>query len=464
MNKIKRFKVYILLLLFPCYGTKIFSQSILGTAKSLVGKEVFLYNYNGFNKNNIQSVIVDQNGLFTLSFDSTNYGYAILSSETNDELELILDNEDIIIQTNEPGFYNTMDLLGGEESIRLHQFKSLFYNSDKLISAWMYLNNFYSKDDFWRDSVKSKWIENEILNIQSFENSILNDLKNTSFLNVYIPIFKLINSISYIINYSPNNIPSTLSIYSQINLSDDKVWRSGLYETLLESYFYLIENSNKDFEIVSVEIKNTIDIILNQLIENEDKFIETSNFLINLFNKKGYREENDYLMDAMLKQNSCMLNEELKNNLNRLKQLYIGEIAPNIEIEKFKHINNNLKSFTNLNSMKKDFKLIVFGSSKCHKCMEEIPLLEDFYSKNKSNDFIEIIFISLDDNFDNFSSFTQNLSFISLCSLQAWDTPASKDYFVQFTPSMFLLDNDLKIVLKPNSVSHLQNWINKHIK
>ena len=65
------------------------------------------------------------------------------------------------------------------------------------------------------------------------------------------------------------------------------------------------------------EMKKSIDMIIVQLIEDEEKFKQTTNFLINFFNKKSFREENDYLMDAMLKQTSCMLSEDFQTNLNR---------------------------------------------------------------------------------------------------------------------------------------------------
>ena len=46
------------------------------------------------NKENIHSTIVDQNGNFKLSYDSTNYGIAILTSGANDELQLSFFNLD----------------------------------------------------------------------------------------------------------------------------------------------------------------------------------------------------------------------------------------------------------------------------------------------------------------------------------------------------------------------------------
>ena len=465
MIKLKNIQVCALIVLLGSFSNNIFAQNVFGNAKGLIGKQIFLSYYNGLNKENIHSTIVDQNGNFKLSYDSTNYGIAILTSGANDELQLILNHKNIKIETNELGFYNVQDITEGIETKLLNEYKSLYYKSDQLISAWMYLQNMYKNDPYWLDTLKSNMIGKEIQFIQSFENNITKDLDKTSYLNYYISIFKLINTTPYLVNYNKQKISSELVKYRKINLLDDKIWKSGLYASFLESYFFLIENSSKDFEAVSMEMKKSIDMIIVQLIEDEIKFKEITNFLINFFNKKSFREENDYLMDAMLKQTSCMLSEDLQSNLNRFKQFYIGEKAPGIEFSKFKNPNyNSVKPVNNLKDVSTNFKLIVFGSSKCHKCIDEIPLLEEVHSNFHPNNFLEIIFISLDDNLDDFMFFTQNFSFPSVCTLEKWETPVAKDYLVQYTPSMFLLDKDLKIVLKPNSVNHLKSWLTKHYK
>ena len=96
-------------------------------------------------------------------------------------------------------------------------------------------------------------------------------------------IFKLINTTPYLVNYNKQKISSELVKYRKINLIDDKIWKSGLFASFLESYFFLIENSSEDFEVVSKEMKKSIDMIIVQLIEDEEKFKETTNFLINFF-------------------------------------------------------------------------------------------------------------------------------------------------------------------------------------
>lgn len=124
MIKLKNIQVCVLIVLLGSFSNNIFAQNVFGNAKGLIGKQIFLSYYNGFNKENIHSAIVDQNGNFKLSFDSANYGIAILTSGENDELQLILNHKNIKIETNELGFYNVQDITEGIETKLLNEYKN----------------------------------------------------------------------------------------------------------------------------------------------------------------------------------------------------------------------------------------------------------------------------------------------------------------------------------------------------
>jgi hypothetical protein len=72
--------------------------------------------------------------------------------------------------------------------------------------------------------------------------------------------------------------------------------------------------------------------------------------------------------------------------------------------------------------------------------------------------------VSLDDNPKDFAKFAAPLPFISTTDYQRWDGKAVEDYQVYATPSYFILDKDLKILIRPKSVEHIQSWINAYTK
>ena len=163
-------------------------------------------------------------------------------------------------------FYNAQDITEGIETKLLNEYKSLYYKSNQLISAWMYLQNIYKNDNYWLDTLKSNSIGNEIQYIQAFEQNITKDLDKTSYLNYYISIFKLINTTPYLVNYNKQKISSELVKYRKINLLDDKIWKSGLKSN---DYFMKFCGSGGGGFFLAFDFKNNLKAKLNtfELIE-----------------------------------------------------------------------------------------------------------------------------------------------------------------------------------------------------
>lgn len=69
------------------------------------------------------------------------------------------------------------------------------------------------------------------------------------------------------------------------------------------------------------------------------------------------------------------------------------------------------------------------------------------------------MFISLDTDQRAFRDFTIQMPFISSYDYKKWDTPAGKAYFVYSSPTMYLLDEDQKIMLRPMSMLQLDAYL-----
>jgi len=63
-----------------------------------------------------------------------------------------------------------------------------------------------------------------------------------------------------------------------------------------------------------------------------------------------------------------------------------------------------------------------------------------------------VLFVSLGTDIANYQKFTKPSPFISTYDFKKWDTQVAKDYYVFAIPTMFLLERNRKIVLRPNSV------------
>jgi hypothetical protein len=45
------------------------------------------------------------------------------------------------------------------------------------------------------------------------------------------------------------------------------------------------------------------------------------------------------------------------------------------------------------------------------------------------------------------------------CDFKKWESPIVKSYYVFGTPTLFLLSNERKILLRPNSVKQMDAWV-----
>jgi len=53
--------------------------------------------------------------------------------------------------------------------------------------------------------------------------------------------------------------------------------------------------------------------------------------------------------------------------------------------------------------------------------------------------------------------------FISTCDYEKWEGEAVKDYHVFATPTIYLLNENDEILLKPNSVSQMNSWVDWYL-
>lgn len=93
--------------------------------------------------------------------------------------------------------------------------------------------------------------------------------------------------------------------------------------------------------------------------------------------------------------------------------------------------------------------LVDFWASWCGPCMGEVPHLKKTYDEFHKKGF-EIYGVSFDKDRDNWLAAVENndMGWIHVSTLEAFDNQAAKDYAVQAIPSNFLIDSEGVIVAK----------------
>ena len=451
-------KYFILLLLLPL--TKYAQTSIKGVLSAIPNTEISLLQYNGFTSNVITSAYTTADGSFHLQFHSDNLAIGYLLTENSKPFIVILSGEDIVLKGETLTYPETIKIIEGKENHLFGQYALEHPKREQTLSAWDYLLKIYKTDTIFINKKSTiKKIEREIISIKNEDDFFLKKLPQNSYISWYLPMLKLVSSVPIVAQYRPREIPKTIQIFRFIDYTDNRLYKSGLLKEVLESHFWLLENSGTSLENVNNEMKISIDLLLDNLSKDNSKLNEITHYLFDLLERHSLFEASEYLAIKVLNQTSCTLDTNLAKQLETYRAMKKGNIAPDIVFKEKATILNNNQSFTKLSDSKAVYKLVVFGASWCPKCTEEIPQLAHNYNdwKNKG---LEILYISLDDNEIMFEKIASSLPFISYCDLQKWNSKPVLDYYVFGTPTMFILDQNNKIVLRPNSVKQVEAWIN----
>lgn len=150
----------------------------------------------------------------------------------------------------------------------------------------------------------------------------------------------------------------------------------------------------------------------------------------------------------------------LVNDLTRYKNLSIGNKAPDFYIDGIKGKTKITKKLSELNTAK--HYIIVFWSSTCSHCLNDIPKLETYLETKKAGS-IEVVAIGLEDDDKIWKEKIKSFpNFIHMLGLGKWSNSIGDDYGVELTPAYFVLDKDKKIVAKPFDTEALKAFFDKN--
>jgi peroxiredoxin len=261
------------------------------------------------------------------------------------------------------------------------------------------------------------------------------------------------------VNTSPKEIRSSSNPFLNINYSNSQIYSSGLIYNIIEKQFWSIQKSPLTEAAKYKEIATSVDIILDSLSKNDKLYNDLTKYLFQYFEKYSLFNASEYIALKALNQKEVALNSALVNKLESYRKMKVGNRAPNFELvgDVFKN-GSAVKAAVHLSDIKTKYKLVIFGGSWCNQCRAEMVQLMSRYNNWKAKG-IEVVFISLDTDKKEFENFTAPFPFYSACDYKKWDTQAAKDYYVSSSPTIFLLDSNNKIILRPPTVPVLDSWL-----
>jgi len=446
------------------FNTTGFSQIIQGNLSQLFNQEIRLEGFNGLKSYPISSSKIDEKGNFNLNYSKADYGVGYLISADEKPLFLILSGENIEIVGEALSYTETLKVTKGLENLWFEQYATEQPKREQALSAWAYLEKMYSLDSLFSiQEVPSKAIQNEKQRIKEEEIRFLANLPKDSYVRWFLPTRKLVSSASTVAKYRAEEIPETIKAFRNLDYTDVRLYKSGLFKDAIESHFWLLENSGQSLDQVFEEMKISIDAMLNNLVKDEKKLNEVTDYLFDLLERHSLFQASEYLALKVLNEVSCTINNDLKSQLETYRAMKKGNIAPDISLDgDVFTAGTSVNSPRKLSDLTSKYTLIVFGASWCPKCVEELPELVKNYPKWKQKG-VEVLFVSLDEDKESYRDFVKNFPFISTCDYKKWESKIVKDYYVFGTPTMYLLDEKREILLRPNSVNQMDSWVDWYL-
>lgn len=448
-------KLLIILLITSIYS---FGQ-LSGSLKSHADQQIRLLGYYGFETIEIAKSDIDDSGNFTLLYkDYKGIGY--LETSDKSQMFLVINEPQINITGTHLNQRDSVSFTNSYENKNFNQYAVEHNQREQALAGWKYLLPQYENIELLKPQKGNLGvIQKEIDRLEKQDIAFLNHLNKSSYIFWYLPLRKMLDDISLSAQQYTNRISGHITDFRNLNFNDTKLYHSGILDDLIESHYWLLENSGITMDSMYTEMNNSTDILVSKLEGNDKLLNEVSGFLFGVLEKRSLYKASEHLSLKLLAHSSCTLDDDLAKQMESYRAMKVGNTAPDIIFSGKKmimgnEINNDLK----LSDLNSNFALVVFGASWCSKCATEIPQIKDKYIEWKLKG-VETVFISLDNEDVEFSNFVKTFPFLSSCDFKGWENKAVQDYYVFAAPTLFLLDKEREIILRPSSIEQVDAWV-----
>ncbi len=191
------------------------------------------------------------------------------------------------------------------------------------------------------------------------------------------------SSVSIIAQYRTEQIPASIKAFRNLDYTDNRLYKSGLLGKTIESHFWLIENSGRPLDSVFIEMDKSIDLMVENLLQDQQKLNEITEFLFKLLEKRSLFGSSEYLALKLLNDETFTLNSDFSAQLESYRAMKKGNTAPDINfagdvLTPGYKTENIPKKLSDLNS---NYTVVIFDASWCPACPNELSEIADLYNK-----------------------------------------------------------------------------------
>lgn len=392
-------------------------------------QEAILYTLNG-SKDIIVTKENSKNNIFTFKYPKNYMGMMkIYFPNTNNTFSFISENKnvDIKLDTQSNKVKDVIYLDSSNELMSKMQESS--QKKDLILPALSQIKEYYKDNTEFGKALKS-----EITRL----NGGVSDIDQAKHPFIY---YYNTNYNKYLTGDTSKSITQD-DIVNFLDRSSDMLETSSLLRPILVNYLNAGGNAN---------VNASVDKLINKLNVETPRGQTVLSELIEIFDTYEMTElKNKYL--SLAKNLKCTINDRLASTIKSNANVEMGAVFPN---NKFTSATNTTAK--SLHDVKADKKVIIFWSSTCSHCENELPKLLEKYNELKSKN-IQVVGLSLDMDKDSYTKKIAAFPWINDSELKGWNSSYAETYNIHATPTYFILDANNKIISKPEHVGDVLEY------
>ena len=369
-----------------------------------------------------------ESGMFRLSFTPAGFGFT----------DFIFSQEDVSLKFDSRNLSNSVEFLTSEENKTYANYLVETTNVKQKLDSLQIV--FFGLKDKKQDEITIDLYEKS-LNLYHKIQGEYEAKTEGNFANHFIKSGR--NYFAPTLFVSPQEyLNSVKQHYFDFTNFENRVLMNAAFfgEKAIEYLFYL--NVSDDLQVQNALYKNAINEVMQKAGGNNEVKSEILTSLIYAFEEFENLAMTGFVIDEFYSKLPANLKDEALIDEMRSKiKLAIGNKAPEIVWEE----NENQKKLSELNVA--DNYILVFWSTTCSHCLQEIPKLYEF---SIDNDSFHVVAVALEDYKKDYEQFTAKLPlFTNILGLKKWENEMAKAYKINATPTYFILNKDKIIVAKP---------------
>jgi peroxiredoxin len=253
--------------------------------------------------------------------------------------------------------------------------------------------------------------------------------------------------------------------FDNFNLADDAlirmpkpVYREKLYDYLDRLVPQQRDSVFKAIKTLAAQVKSNQEtykyLVFQALLHyQQPKIMGLDEVFVDLYDTYYASGEMDFWATKEIK-------KSLKDYADKIRLNMMGKVAPDLKMQ-----DANFQPRA-LYDIKKRYTILFFFDPECGHCKQEAPKLVEFYNKYKVKYDLDVFAISIDTSMAKMRNFVKEMKtpWVTVNGPRTYVGPYNKLYWVETTPTVYIIDEKKKIIAKKLPVENFENFFANYEK